>query len=169
MLYTEKIFSRVFLSVICTLSIWAVPVTASSVVNQSAYRYVINIDSLYKKPIKNIRQLKKKYHVYQIKVRIKGKVKYRTRIGFFKSRKKANVILKRIRRKNKSAWLDTVRKYDKQQRLSWHRKINLSQPKNLSRKSFQLSKKETHRLMEKARVSSSNQDIQQSIVAWHWR
>lgn len=92
--------------------------------NAASYGYVINVESSYSKnrvSLLNKLKLGKKYAVYSVKVKQKGKIWYKLRLGYFKSRRQANKVVKQVRTQYKGAWIDTIKKYDQSHLTAWQK------------------------------------------------
>jgi len=93
------------------------------------YKYAINLESSKEKsklPVSII----KKYKVYQTEVSLgRGRYFYRLRIGFFKSKKEANSIARKFKKKYPKLWVDKLNKHDRKTLRTWLAVNKISQPK----------------------------------------
>lgn len=106
------------------------------------YKYAINLESSKKQtPISlnlNSYNLDKKYKVYQTQVSLgQNKSFYRLRLGFFKSKKEANSVARKLKSKYSKLWIDRLHKQDRAVLVEW---IKLN---NITRNNEQAIKTET--------------------------
>jgi len=124
--------------------------------NQADYKYLINVGYLTRAERQSIRQYQPEYTIYLVKQNVNGKVKYLTRIGFFESRKKAEIHLNNIKKKHRYAWIGPIKNVDLEKLSAWYDNKKLSVDKQNQaepiRTSTVLDEKKTLDLMEEARV-----------------
>jgi len=88
------------------------------------YKYAINLESNENKSATSLDFKKYKvsdnYKIYQTKVDLgRNKSFYRLRVGFFKSKKEANHIAKKLRSKFPKLWVDKIHKQDRTFLVKW--------------------------------------------------
>ena len=101
------------------------------------YKYAINLES-YQKKSEVLISLKdfnvdERYKIYQSEVKLgRGKVFYRLRLGFFRSKKEANKVALKFKSKYSKLWVDRLHKQDRKTLDSWRK--SLKRRKNTTRK-----------------------------------
>lgn len=85
-----------------------------------AYKYVINLSSSdTKEKTKVPNSLIEKFQTYQIKVKIKNKIWYKSRLGFFTNKRTANNVISKLQNIYPDSWIDHIKKYDKKYLKKW--------------------------------------------------
>ena len=120
-------------------------------VNSSSqtYKYVINLSSSHSKDkINTPKSLSKKYQTYQVKVKIKNRTWYKTRMGYFSNKRSASNVIKKLKKIYPGAWIDHIKTYDKKYLKKW-KKRRTKPVKSLKTKILSIEKQTL--LIEKAR------------------
>ncbi|MDH5776920.1 MAG: SPOR domain-containing protein [Gammaproteobacteria bacterium] len=137
---------------------------------ESSYQYVINVESAFgenKTSTLDELKLDEKYAVYSVQVKSRGKTWNRLRLGFFKSRKEANRIIKKIRPNYRGAWIDTVKKYDLKYRKSWLTPKSISKTKKKNITGLLADDEETSaKVLEQARVQMAKDQYDKAIRSY---
>lgn len=160
---TGELSGRFFLCFISVLCFFVFNSLVFAATDQGKFRYVINVDLANKLRQPTLGDFQEKYRIYHVKLKIKNKMLYRTRLGFFDNRKKARQVLAEVKKKYKSAWLDTVKQYDKTYLQAWFRRHKSTNKVTSRSSAFLLNKKETTNVMKKARQSVVKQDYPSAI------
>ncbi len=131
------------------------------------YKYAVSLESSQKEILSSINsndlKLSNKYKVYQTKVRLgKNKSLYRLRVGFFKSKKEANRIVRKLKFKYPKLWIDNIRKEDRKVMLSWLASVketgknSRNSKRNVSVKQSLTKEKKAKKLMARANLAMKN-------------
>ena len=131
------------------------------------YKYAVSLESSQKEILSSINpndfKLSKKYRIYQTKVRLgKNKSLYRLRVGFFKSKKEANRIVRKLKFKFPKLWIDNIRKEDRKVMLRWLASVkkkgknSRNSERKVSVKKSSTKEKKAKKLMARANLAMKN-------------